>query len=77
MTRRPMLCSGTGGPRTAGQRVLTCPVCGKADFSRYPATQQVVPRHFVKPGAAAPAAPQTATAQPATTPDADRSAVSR
>ena len=75
MTRRRMLCSGTGGPRKTGLRVLACPVCGKADFSRYPATHRVVPRHFVKPGAAAPAAPQTATAQSAPNPHADRPAV--
>jgi hypothetical protein len=77
MTRRRMLCSGTGGPRKAGLRVLTCPVCGKADFSRYPATQRVVPRHFVKRGAAAPAAPRAAVAQSATNPDTHRAAVSR
>ena len=76
MTRRRMLCSGTGGPGKTGLRVLSCPVCGKADFTAYPATQRVVPRHFVKPGAAAPAAPQTAAAQSATHRDADRSAVS-
>jgi hypothetical protein len=74
MTRRRMLCSGTGGPRKASLRVLTCPVCGTDDFSQYPATQPVVPRHFVKPAAAAPAAPQTAAAQPAPNRDADRSA---
>ena len=45
-TRR-MLCSGTGGPRKAGVRVLTCPVCGKDDFTGYPDTRRVVPRHFV------------------------------
>jgi hypothetical protein len=77
MTRRRMLCSGTGGPRKTGLRVLTCPVCGKADFSGHPATRRVVPRHFVKRGAAAPAALETAAAQSDTHPDADRSRYQR
>jgi hypothetical protein len=67
MTRRRMLCSGTGGPHKNGLRVLTCPVCGTDDFSKYPATRQVVPRHFVKYGATPAAARETAPAAPATT----------
>jgi hypothetical protein len=66
MTRRRMLCSGTGGPRNTGLRVLTCPVCGDNDFSKYPAALRVVPRHFVRYGATSPAALQTALAEPAT-----------
>ena len=66
MTRRRMLCSGTAGPRKTSLRVLTCPVCGKDDFSKYPATLRVVPRHFVKYGPTPPTAPETATAVPAT-----------
>ncbi len=67
MTRRRMLCSGTGGPRKTGLRVLTCPVCGTDDFSKCPATQRVVPRHFVKYGATPAATPEAAPAAPATT----------
>ena len=66
MTRRQMLCSGAGGPRQIGLRVLTCPVCGNDDFGKYPATLRVVPRHFVKYGAATPAARGAAPAVPAT-----------
>jgi hypothetical protein len=66
MTRRRMLCSGTGGPRKASLRVLTCPVCGKDDFSKHPATLRVVPRHFVKYGATPSPAPETAPAVAAT-----------
>jgi hypothetical protein len=67
MTRRRMLCSGTGGPCKTSLRVLTCPVCGIDDFSRYPATQRVVPRHFVKYGATPAAAPEAAPAAGAIT----------
>ena len=67
MTRRRMLCSGTGGPRKTGLRVLICPVCGTDDFSKSRATRQMVPRHFVKYGAMPAAARETAPAAPATT----------
>jgi hypothetical protein len=64
-----MLCSGTGGPRKTGLRVLTCPVCGTDDFGKYPATLRVVPRHFVKYGATPPAALDAPPAVPATNPE--------
>jgi hypothetical protein len=41
-------------------------VCGNDDFGKYPATLRVVPRHFVKYGAATPAARGAAPAVPAT-----------
>jgi len=66
MNRRRMLCSGAGGPRKIGLRVLTCPVCGNDDFSKYPATLRVVPRHFVQHRATMPAAREAAPAVPAT-----------
>src|SRR2546423_232489 len=46
MTRRRMLCSGTGGPRKNGPRGLTCPPCRQAGLSPYPATPQGVPPPF-------------------------------
>jgi hypothetical protein len=58
---RRMLCSGTGGPRKVGVRGLTCPVCGKDDFTGYPDTRRVVPRHFVNVSTST-AAPGTGTA---------------
>jgi hypothetical protein len=76
VTRRQMLCSGTGGPCKTGMRALACPVCGKADFSGYAATRRVVPRHFVKPGAASPAGRETAAASPATKLDTERITIS-
>jgi len=76
MTRRKMLCSGTGGPRKTGLRVLTCPVCGSDDFGGYPATRHVVPRHFLKHSAVSPAALEAAAALAAASPDAERAAVS-
>ena len=76
MTRRQMLCSGTGGPHKTGLQALACPVCGKADFSGYAATRRVVPRHFVKPGAASPAGRETAAAWPATNLDTERITIS-
>ena len=76
MTRRRMLCSGTGGPAKTGLRVLSCPVCGKAGFKAYLAARRVVPRHFVKPGAASPAMRDTAAAQPATNLDTERITIS-
>jgi hypothetical protein len=76
MTRRRMLCSGTGGPGKTGLRVLSCPVCGKADSNAYLAARRVVPRHFVKPGAASPAVRETAAASPATNLDTERITIS-
>ena len=76
MTRRQMLCSGTGGPRKTGMQALACPVCGQADFSGYAATRRVVPRHFVEPGAASPAWRETAAASPATSLDTRRITIS-
>ena len=76
MTRRQLLCSGTGGPRKTGLQALACPVCGKADFSGYAATGRVVPRHLVKPGAASPARRETAAASPVTNLDIKRITIS-
>ena len=60
----------------SGLQALACPVCGKADLSGYAATRRVVPRHFVKPGAASPAGRETAAAWPATNLDTERITIS-
>jgi hypothetical protein len=55
MTGRLMLCSGTGGPPSAKEQALTCPVCGKQDprwaepsYGKWPPLDGAVPRHYVQ-----------------------------